>query len=107
MSEEELRQILSANIKKYRGLHSWSQAQLAEKVDISINFLSDIETKRGWVSPYTLVKLAQALEIEVYELFRPEEEASGELKDTINQFINDFSPVFEQFLGEVSVKYFK
>jgi transcriptional regulator with XRE-family HTH domain len=107
MKEEELRQILSVNIKKYRGLHNWSQAQLAEKVDISINFLSDIETRRGWVSPLTLVKLAQALEIEVYELFRPEEETNGAAKDTINRFIKDFSLVFEQSLGKVSKKYLK
>jgi transcriptional regulator with XRE-family HTH domain len=107
MKEEELRQILSANIKRYRGLHNWSQAQLAEKVDISVNFLSDIETRRGWVSPLTLVRLAQALEVEVYELFRPEEEANGATKDTINRLIKDFSLVFEQSLGKVSKKYLK
>jgi transcriptional regulator with XRE-family HTH domain len=78
---------------------------LAEKVDISLNFLSDIETKRGWVSPLTLVKLAQALEIEVYELFRPEEEVTGEVKDTMDRFIKDFSLVLEQSLGKVSKKY--
>jgi transcriptional regulator with XRE-family HTH domain len=105
MREDELRQTLSANVKKYRGLHNWSQAQLAEKVDISVNFLSDIETRRGWVSPLTLVKLAQALEIEVYELFRPEEEVNGVAKDVISRFIKDFSLVFEQSLGTVSKKY--
>jgi transcriptional regulator with XRE-family HTH domain len=43
----------------------------AEKIDISINFLSDIETGKKWASPNTMVKLADAFSIEVYELLRP------------------------------------
>ncbi|GHV84341.1 hypothetical protein AGMMS50212_16810 [Spirochaetia bacterium] len=58
MDENELRKILSANIKHYRGLRDWSQVKLAEKLDISTNFLADIETGKSWVSSLTLVKLA-------------------------------------------------
>jgi transcriptional regulator with XRE-family HTH domain len=58
MEERELRGILSANIKRYRGLRDWSQVKLAEKIDISTNFLADIETGKSWISSLTLVKLA-------------------------------------------------
>jgi transcriptional regulator with XRE-family HTH domain len=71
MQEQELRAVLAENIKKYRTKRGWSQLILSEKLDISANFLSEIETGKGWVSPLTLVKLAGALEIEVFELFRP------------------------------------
>jgi transcriptional regulator with XRE-family HTH domain len=71
MEETELRAILGENIKKFRNRRGWNQLFLAEKLDISANFLSEIETGKGWVSPLTLVKLAKALEIEVFELFMP------------------------------------
>ena len=71
MEEKELRSIFGENIKKFRNRRGWNQLLLAEKLDISANFLSEIETGKGWVSPLTLVKLANALEIEVFELFMP------------------------------------
>jgi transcriptional regulator with XRE-family HTH domain len=47
---------------------------LAAKTDISTNFMADIEAGNTWVSAQTLVKLAQALEIEVFELLKPQNE---------------------------------
>ena len=73
MTEHELRAILSANLKRFRSFHGLSQAELAEKIDISIPFLSDVENGRKWVSPATLVKFADALGIEPHELFKPAE----------------------------------
>jgi transcriptional regulator with XRE-family HTH domain len=71
MEENELRAVLAENIKKYRNKRGWNQLLLAEKIGISPNYLSAVETRKGWVSPLTLVKLAKALEIEVSELFMP------------------------------------
>jgi transcriptional regulator with XRE-family HTH domain len=71
MTERELLKVLSGNIKQYRTLFKWSQAELAEKINISINFLSDIETGKKWASPNTMVKLADVFRIEAYELLKP------------------------------------
>ena len=91
IDETRLRSLLSQNIKRYRKRKGWSQAKLAEKMDISTNYLSDIETKRGWVSPFSLAKLANALEIEVFELFKPEETVSKDIFLIVNKCLNDFS----------------
>jgi transcriptional regulator with XRE-family HTH domain len=91
MDEKRLRNLLSQNIKRYRQRKGLSQAKLAEKMDISTNYLSDIESKRGWVSAFSLVKLANALEIEVFELFKPEEEAPADVLFTVNRCLDDFS----------------
>jgi transcriptional regulator with XRE-family HTH domain len=72
--EQALRDTLSGNIKKYRKRRNWSQFKLAEKIDISTNFMADIEAGNTWVSTKTLVKLAKAFEIEVYELLKPHKE---------------------------------
>jgi transcriptional regulator with XRE-family HTH domain len=71
MEEKELRLVLAENIKKYRNRRGWNQLLLSEKIGISANYLSAVETGKGWVSPLTLVKLANVLEIEVFELFTP------------------------------------
>jgi len=96
MNEQGLRDLLSINIKRFRGRKGWSQAKLAEKLDISTNFLSDIETTKGWVSPLTLVKLAAALNVEVYELFKPENSVSGDLKDVVNKLAQDLTTVLTE-----------
>jgi len=70
MTGTDLRNILSKNIKLLRGQRSLSQIELAEKADISIPFLSNIERQNKWPHPDTLAKLAQALDVEVYMLFQ-------------------------------------
>ena len=89
--EEKLRSLFSQNIKRYRQRKGLSQEKLAEKMEISTNYLSDIERKRGWVSPLSLVKLANSLEIEIFELFKPQETVSVETIDKINKCLEDFS----------------
>jgi transcriptional regulator with XRE-family HTH domain len=91
MDEDSLRGLLSQNIKRFRQRKGLSQEKLAEKMEISTNYLSDIETKRGWVSPFSLVKMANALEIEVFELFKPQESVPIDIKNTVNKCLNDFS----------------
>lgn len=38
---------------------------------MSANYITDIETQRTWVSDSTLVKIASALGVEVFELLKP------------------------------------
>jgi len=71
MTENQLRDIVRANIRRYRNYRKWTQAELAEKLDISINFLSDIENGKRWISPASMVKFASVLNIEPFELFKP------------------------------------
>jgi transcriptional regulator with XRE-family HTH domain len=71
MTEDELRTIVRTNIKRYRSYRKWTQAQLAEKLDISVNFLCDIENGKRWISPASMVKFAYVLNIEPFELFKP------------------------------------
>jgi transcriptional regulator with XRE-family HTH domain len=91
MDEAGLRSIFSFNIKRFRSRKGLSQEKLAEKIDISTNYLSDIETGKGWVSPFSLVKIASALEIEVFELFKPPETVPESTVSLINGYLDDFS----------------
>jgi transcriptional regulator with XRE-family HTH domain len=99
MEEKELRAVLAENIKKYRNRRGWSQLLLAEKIKISANYLSAIETGKGWVTPLTLVKLANVLDIGVFELFLPAIPANptqNEIeKEKIKRFARDMTLALE------------
>ena len=69
MTGEEVRNTLAKNIKKFRAQKGLSQAQLAEKADISLHFMSSIEQSSKWPYPDTLAQIATALDIEVSDLF--------------------------------------
>jgi len=104
MEEKELRTVLAANIKKYRNRRGWNQLLLSEKIDISANYLSAVETGKGWVTPLTLVKLAKALEIEVFELFMPVIPASSTENEVefkkIRRFAKDLTLVLDASTSE-------
>jgi transcriptional regulator with XRE-family HTH domain len=70
---EELRKILAANIKKRRKKIGISQEKLAELTNLSAQTINDIEGRQMWVSDKTMVKLAKALDLDVYELLVPDE----------------------------------
>jgi transcriptional regulator with XRE-family HTH domain len=89
MTESELRSVLGANLKRYRCLKGLSQAKLAEMVDISPNFISDVETGKRWISSDTMVNLAAALNIEVFEFFKLEKPPQDDVAETITRFAND------------------
>jgi transcriptional regulator with XRE-family HTH domain len=78
MTETEIRKILGENIKNRRLELRLSQEQLAERVDMSANFLSSIEIGKKWVSPLTLAKLSDALRTETWTLFKPAGAVSDE-----------------------------
>jgi len=66
----ELRGILGKGIRFYRHQRQISQAALAEKANISITFLSNIERGIKYPTSDTLSAISNGLGVEVYELFR-------------------------------------
>ena len=92
MKSKEIRAIFGNNIRFFRNRRNWSQADLAEYANISINYIGDIERGKKWPHPDTLSKLAKALEIKVFELFIEETPSlSNDSQIIIDRFINDFS----------------
>ena len=81
MTEIELRDTLSMNIKKFNK-GKFTQEQLAEKIGVSSQNINDIEGKRRWPRESTLIKIADALEIDVYQLFIPHNLNDIKIDDT-------------------------
>jgi transcriptional regulator with XRE-family HTH domain len=105
MVGSDLRAILSKNIRHYRNRRSLSQADLAEKADISIAFLSNIERGNKWPYPDTLVNIAKSLDVEVSELFESQIRTNSETKETISHLVKDLSVSISHCLDTVSKNY--
>ena len=92
MTEAYLRQILGKNLKLLRSQRSLSQIELAEKANISIPFLSNIERSNKWPYPDTLVKLAEALDVEVHALFQENPPPlPNNIQETLAKFKKDIA----------------
>jgi transcriptional regulator with XRE-family HTH domain len=72
MTVQELTAVFGKNIKNFRTFYDLSQEQLAEKMDLSINTICEIENGKKFVRAETLVGFAALFNTEVYELFKPE-----------------------------------
>ena len=67
------REILANNIKNARKRLDMTQAALAKQVQVSLTYIADIEHSRTWISDKTLIKLADSLKLELYQLFLPKD----------------------------------
>lgn len=95
MKSQELKEVLSQNLKKIRKEKGWSQFELAEKAGISEQTMNSIEGLRLWPSDKTLAKLSNALKIEPYLLFIPQKvslksDSLIELKQVAIKTLEDF-----------------
>jgi transcriptional regulator with XRE-family HTH domain len=96
MAKEQLRAVLGSNLRKFRNRREWSQMELAERANISMNFLSEVERGLKWPYPETLQNLADALGVEVYELFRPENDADPGMGKYMERFSRDVMIAVEE-----------
>ena len=68
-----IRRILAKNLKEHRKTLGLSQEKLAEISGLSWQTVNSIECHRTWVSDMTLESLADALNIETFQLLLPME----------------------------------
>jgi transcriptional regulator with XRE-family HTH domain len=96
MTEKELRKLFSSNLREYRGRFKWSQVALAKKTGVSINFINDIESERKWISPATLIKLANALNIEAYELLKPPDSFPDNFNSIVKKYTDNIHAAVDE-----------
>lgn len=60
---------LGKNIKNYRNQKGLTQQNLADKVDMGINFIGKVEIGFSKPSLDTIIKIAKALDVKLSDLF--------------------------------------
>ena len=104
MDGQAIKDTLGKNIKIVRARRGLSQADLAEKADISITFLSNIERGIKYPLPNILSKIANALGVEVNQLFVANL-ASDESKELLIHMSEDFTKSVNLAMEEVIKRY--
>ena len=83
MSQNLYRQV-GERVRIHRKLERLTQERLAEKADLSVHYLSRIETGSATPTIESLERIATALRVPIAELFRPKEE-KRERKELLQQ----------------------
>ena len=93
---EALRALVSSNIRRFREYSDLSQQELAEKAGISVPYLGAIERGEKWPSPGTFAGIAAGLELEPYDLMKPENTSSQEVRKITEKLIKDINTLVNQ-----------
>ncbi len=107
MNATELGKLYSENIRRIRQAKNLSQEKLAELANVSPPYISEIENQKKVGKFETIAAIANALEVEPYELFLPAGSAithnERRTKDLMKRLRNNFSELvdtMEEFLSE-------
>lgn len=107
MNAIELGNLYGENIKRIRQMKGMSQDILSERAEISPGFLSEIENHKKIGTFDTLAKIAEALEVEPYELLLPQNSAvnidsrkTKQLMKQLRKNVCDTMDTIESFLAE-------
>lgn len=102
----DMNQLFIQNLKKWRKIMGLSQEKLAEKCDTGHSYMRQLECGMGHPSFALIGKIAEALEIEPYQLFF-DEAAQGQSMQKkriksiqtklIESISNDIQAAFDEF----------
>ena len=107
----DIKEILAENLKDKRRKRGLTQEKLAEKANMSLQYLALLELARKFPSGEMLERLATALDIETYELLAVAPSVSNELETLRNDIICEVKTLNEilakNITGEVikAIKY--
>ncbi|GHV66565.1 hypothetical protein AGMMS49928_01560 [Spirochaetia bacterium] len=97
---DNLKEILSKNLRENRRKCSLSQEKLAEKAGISTQYLAMIEIARKFPASEVLERLAGAMDIKVYELFLVGHSPREELERLEQSIVANIEQVVRETIQE-------
>jgi transcriptional regulator with XRE-family HTH domain len=95
--------IFAKNLKENRRKRGFTQATLAEKVNVSTHHIGMIELSRNYPTLELVERIADALDIEIYELFLEPHSPNEELQQLRQDIRSDTEQLLEQFLKKALI----
>jgi len=90
LTQQELQRNFGKKVAFYRKkVNKWTQSILADKMDVSINTISQIENGKSFVSADILANLANVLKIDVYQLFTPDNIEYDDASDILTKYTDN------------------
>ena len=78
------KELLGLRVKEFRKQKKLTQEKLAEIIGVDNGYISKLEVGQNFPSITTLEKIADVLDVELYELFRYTNSKSKDFKEEIN-----------------------
>jgi transcriptional regulator with XRE-family HTH domain len=91
-----IKETFARNLRENRRKSGLTQAQLAEKADISHHYLAMVELARNIPKVETIERLAKVLNVEIYELFIVPLSPAMEMKKIHEAIIADMKQVVSE-----------
>jgi transcriptional regulator with XRE-family HTH domain len=98
----DIKEVLAGNLKKYRKEKGLTQEKLAEKANMSLQYLALLELARKFPSGEMLERLAKSLDIETYELLAVASSANKELELLRNDIIHKVETLNESLAKNIT-----
>jgi len=99
-----IREIFARNLRENRRKCGLSQEMLAEKADISTQYLAMMEIARKFPTSEVLERLAEAVNINVYELFLVEHSPRQELELLRQDIMREMKKTLGDIVEQASKK---
>ena len=96
--------IFAKNMKEYRKKCGFTQAQLAEKVNVSTHHIGMLELVRNYPTFDLLERLAKAFNVEIYELFAENHSPRKELDQLRRDIMHELKEIITITVNEAFTK---
>lgn len=97
----DLQETFISNLKRFRKMRHITQEELAERCETDTSYIGQIETKKRFPSLSLVEKIAAALEIQAYQLYKPQEQSpfpTQKLQEALIASINsDITRLIEEY----------
>jgi transcriptional regulator with XRE-family HTH domain len=97
---DNIREIFARNLRENRRKCGLTQAQLAEKAKVSTHYIALIELARNIPKVETIERLANALSVEVYELFIAPLYHGMEMKNYHEAIVSNLKDIVKESINE-------
>ena len=99
-----IREVFARNLRESRRKRGLTQANLAEKTNVSTHYVALIEMARNIPKVDVIERFANALNVEIYELFLEPHSQAAEINETRQSIINDLKDIVEEAVTEAFAK---
>ncbi len=94
--------VLHTRIRKAREQQGYTREQFAEKLDVSVSYLAELERGRTGISVKMLVKVCDLLGLSAdYVLFGEERNTDALLLDKIHRIDDKYIPLLDKLIMEL------
>ena len=105
MTETDIRRLFSKNLKRIRTKKGLSQLSLANETGLTHTFINDIENCKKWISPDTIAKFCDALEVEPFQFLLSDERLDENDNMLLSTYVDDLSDIISRSVADFKNRY--